>query len=121
MAANATSFMFPWSPSPTHTHTHTHGMFSLQMKFSRNGLCNGVKNKHTRPRWRPRDPTVPMVVGSSNDEAQVGVPIGGVGAGATLSRNGLGYLRSKVPQTPTFQLCVIRCVKKSHPSSLKVH
>ncbi|KAM1130487.1 hypothetical protein TB2_045117 [Malus domestica] len=62
MAANANSFMFPWSPSPTHTHTHTHGMFNPRTEFSRNGLCNGVKNEQARPRWRPRGPTVPMVV-----------------------------------------------------------
>ncbi|KAM1794106.1 hypothetical protein EV2_035355 [Malus domestica] len=65
-------------------------MFSLQMKFSRNGLCNGVKNKHTRPRWWPRGPTVPMVVGSSNDEAQVGVSIGGGGVGRLYLGTDLG-------------------------------
>ncbi|KAM2053244.1 hypothetical protein ACFX1T_002909 [Malus domestica] len=72
--ATATSFLFPWSTSPTHTHTH--GMFSLRTEFSRNGLCNGVNNKQARPRWRPRGPTVPMAVGSNDDEAQVGVSVG---------------------------------------------
>ncbi|KAB2631377.1 hypothetical protein D8674_008896 [Pyrus ussuriensis x Pyrus communis] len=52
-------------------------MFSLQTEFSRNGLWNVMKNEHTRPRWRPRGPTVPMVVGSSNDKAQVGVLVVG--------------------------------------------
>ncbi|KAM1773862.1 hypothetical protein ACFX1T_043179 [Malus domestica] len=94
MAVNATSFMSPWSPSPTHTHTHTHGMFNLQTEFSRNELCNGVKNEHARQRWRPRCPTVPKVVRSSNDEAQVGVSVGG--GGAALSRNRLGHLQGKV-------------------------
>ncbi|KAB2614367.1 hypothetical protein D8674_040764 [Pyrus ussuriensis x Pyrus communis] len=60
-------------------------MFNLQTAFSRNGLCNGMKNKHARPRWQPRGPTVPMVVGSSNNEAQVGVSVffffGGGGGG----------------------------------------
>lgn len=52
------------------------GMFSLRTEFSRNGLCNGVNNKQARPRWRPRGPTVPMAVGSNDDEAQVGVSVG---------------------------------------------
>ncbi|TQE06298.1 hypothetical protein C1H46_008067 [Malus baccata] len=48
------------------------GCSVLGRSFSRNGLCNGVKNKQGRPRWRPRCPTVPMVVGSNNGEALVG-------------------------------------------------
>ncbi|KAM1242696.1 hypothetical protein ACFX2G_035026 [Malus domestica] len=68
--ATATSFMLSWSPS-RHVHIHM-GCSVLGRSFSRNGLCNGVKNKQGRPRWRPRCPTVPMVVGSNNGEALVG-------------------------------------------------
>ncbi|KAM1130508.1 hypothetical protein ACFX1X_045665 [Malus domestica] len=88
MTANASSFMFPWSPSPTHTHTH--GMFSPQTEFSRNGLCNGVKNEQARPRWWPRGPTVPMVVGAVMMKLKWVVQLGD---GAALSQNGLGYFR----------------------------
>ncbi|KAM1460860.1 hypothetical protein ACFXTO_046103 [Malus domestica] len=116
MTANASSFMFPWSPSPRHTHTH--GMFSPRMEFSRNGLCNDVKNKQARLRWRSRGPTVPMVVGAVMMKLKW---VFQLRDGAALSRNELGYFRCKVPQTQTFELCVICCLKKSHLSSLKVH
>ncbi|KAM1428944.1 hypothetical protein ACFX2I_045192 [Malus domestica] len=91
MTANASSFMFPWSPSPTHAHTH--GMFSPRTEFSRNGLCNGVKNKQARPRWRSRGPTVPMVVGAVMMKLKW---VFQLGDGAVLSRNGLGYFRCEV-------------------------